>query len=224
MNEMDMSPLEFILKVKQNMKECEDGRERYNRVIKRLKREYEKLQTELINISAGHPQNFAWRGAPGSCVCSVVDSFCNPTVILRNQWNDLLPRLKAKCKDIENEERNYAESCEMDYKRDSNKDDCNSIDALKVKGGTAWANTQHGSCRGYVVWEALDSSPTFDGCGGIKPPFGELSPACVMLGICPGEQSKQDAARKDCVAKITKLFDEIDKNISLDAKPGFMFN
>ncbi|MBO4708132.1 MAG: hypothetical protein J5594_06255 [Elusimicrobiaceae bacterium] len=223
MDPADMSPIELVLTVRHNMEECREAGAHYREIIGPLNNAYDSVKTQLINISAGNPQNLAWRGAPGSCVCSVVDSLCNPTVILRNQWNNLLPKLKTKCKAVKEAMRNYADACKMEYLEDPNKDNCDSIDALKVKGGTAWTNIQHGSCRGYVIWESLDDSPTFNGCGGIEHPFGELPPVCVLFGICSGEQSKQHAARQDCVTKINNLFDAIDANIQLEPKPGFVF-
>lgn len=224
MEKVDMSPIELILTLKENIQECKDAGDHYREIIGQLEEAYDSLKEQLINISEDQ-NNKAWRGAPGSCECQYVDSFCRPTVDLRNQWNDLLPTLKSKCEAVKQAMRNYAEGCKMEYIEDPNKDTCDSIFALEVKGGTPWTNTQHGSCRGYIVWKALNLSDSFDGCGGTDAPFGEVSPTPIWGLIWPGqaERLKQQAARQDCVDKIGELFEQIALNFELQPKPGFMF-
>ena len=94
----------------------------------------------------------------------------------------------------------------MDYTRNSNKDDCDSIDALTLNEGPALENWY--TCENVVKWKYPSASKTFHGCGGYQnfPNY-----------------EQENAARQDCVNKQNALFAEIEANIQLDTKPGFVF-
>lgn len=209
MDEANMSPISLILTMRQNIKECNEGRQQYEETVRSLKTEYDNLKNQLKNISLGHPSNPAENGAPGSCNPTVTFLWGlieipvgSDTTILRNQWNGLLPQLKAKCLEIENAQRAYAEACKMDFSRDDSKDDCNSIDAFEVLGGqdayqlncptnSGWTN-----CTICIIWKDFYKSKTFRGC----------------------------ISRDDCAQKQDDLFEEIDKNIQLEPQSGFIFS
>ena len=202
----EMSPISLILTVKRNIKECNDGRQQYEETVRVLKTEYDNLKNQLKDISLGNPNNPAENGAPGSCNDTVtVLWFTIPvgsaTAVLRNQWNGLLPQLKAKCLEIQNAQIAYAEACKMDYSRDDTKDNCDSIDAFEVKGGqdayqlNCPTNPGWTVCNHCIIWENVYRSKTFRGC----------------------------TSRDDCAQKQDDLFEEIDKNIQLEPKDGFMF-
>ncbi|MBQ3933879.1 MAG: hypothetical protein II726_01665 [Elusimicrobiaceae bacterium] len=202
MNEADMSPVSLILTVKRNMKECEQGRQHYEQVVRPLKTQYNSLKARLMAISHGGNntnfeglQNVAEMGAPGSCK-SYQTAWMNRTALLRAKWNSIVSQAKAKCIAIRNAGEAYADSCEMVQSTNPNKDSCEAIDALTVDGGTAWIDTSHGWCRRYVKWKRLNASKSFHGCN----------------------------TRSSCETAQEALFKEIDDNIQLDTKPGFMFN
>ena len=220
MDEADMSPLTLILTVKRNMKECEDARQHYEQVIIQLKNDYEAAKEKLRKISHGdivdNLENVAVKGAPGSCKnVWDMDIIGIRTYNLRNKWNLFVDTAKERCKDIEREARNYAESCKMNYTRDSGQDDCDSFNVLILGDGPALEYIEEAGtvlpikCEKIIKWLHLGDSVTFNGCGGYLD--------------FPNDDQEQ-AARQDCVSKISKLFDEIDKNVQLDAKPGYMFN
>ena len=203
MNEADFSPLSLLLTVKRNMKECEEGRERYDRTIKRLKQDYKIAKNKLRKISNGDVvdglENMAVRGAPGSCnEYTQIGHFPwgRRTAKLREKWNQLVRTAKEKCIDIRNAEKEYADSCDMVESTRPDKAACEDIEALEVAGGTDWGDVSHGFCRHYIKWHKLNASNHFHGC--------YSRPACVEA---------QDI-----------LFKEIDENILLETKPGFVFN
>lgn len=214
-----MSPLELVLTVKRNMKECEDGRKRYEQIIGPLKTQYNNAKAKLKKISEGDVvdqlENVAKKGAPGSCRNVLdMDIIGIKTYQLRGKWNQLVDTVREKCKDIERAEINYAESCKMNYTRDPNKDDCNSLNALILGDGPAIEYIGAGTvlpirCEKIVKWLNLSASKTFRGCGG-------------YLNF-PND-SQESAARQDCADKQDALFDAIDANIQLEPKPGFVFN
>lgn len=197
-------PLDFVLTARKNIKECREAGERYQQEIASLKSDYENFKTQLKNISS-NSNNMAKKGAPGCCQ-GWADIIGVRTETLRNQWNQLLTKLKARCKAIENKDRAYAESCKMDYTRDPNKDDCDSIDALSLNKGPYIENWYR--CEKVIKWSNLGASKTFQGCGGYTN--------------FPNDDN-EIAARQDCVNKEEALFAAIDTNVQLEPKPGFMF-
>ncbi len=222
MNPADMSPIELVLTVRHNVKECNEAGERYREEIAPLKTAYENYKTKLKNISSDKT-NKAWRGAPGSCNPANIFGQ-NPsaaTINLRTLWNQAVRDAKSKCVAIRNKERAYSEACKMDYMNDPSKDTCESIAALEVLGGTDWGDTSNGSCRGVINWNQNVHSHTFHGCGGHQE-YGKVS---VVDLVFPGpeERRRQAAARDDCVQKVKALFEVIDQNIQLEPKPGFVF-
>ena len=202
MDETDMSPLSLVLTVKRNMKECEEGRRHYEQVVKPLKTQYKSLKTRLKAISHGPNnstfeglQNVAENGAPGSCKHYEAE-WKDRTYKLRTRWNNIVDQAKAKCIEIRNAEEAYADSCAMIQSTNPNKDSCEAIEALKVDGGVNWIDLSHGWCRRYVKWSNLNAAKSFHGC----------------------------YTRSSCETAQDALFKEIDENIQLEAKPGFVFN
>lgn len=201
----EMSPLTLVLTVKRNMKECEQGRQRYEEAVRPVRDQYTSLKNQLRNISLYN--STAINGAPGSCEAQVeilwglISWEANSaTDNLRNDvWNPLVRELKAKCKQIESLERAYADACKLTYMRDPDKDDCDAIDALEVDGGQQiWqlrCEGQHMSCDECVIWKDLGRSHTFNGC----------------------------SSRSECATAQEVLFNKIDENIQLDVQPGFVF-
>ncbi len=203
---------DFILTVKENMKECEDGRKAYEQTIQTLKPAYEGAKAALLAISSDS-SNVAERGAPGSCN-PYYDLFGNnlsaPTMNLRDAWNNNVRTAKEKCIAIRDAGEAYANACKMEYVlKDPDKDTCEAIDALEVGDGTDWWDIGEGICRRVVKWSKLELNPniskSFHGCGGNV------------------NFNSETAARNDCEEKQNNLFEEIDNNVALEAKPGFVF-
>lgn len=219
--ELDMSPLDLILTVKHNMKECREAGERYRLEVAPLQTAYENAKTNIIRISENR-NNFAWRGAPGSCDGD--NERCRPTKLLRRSWNDNVRNAKEKCIAIRQKNKAYANSCKMEYTWDTeNNDSCEAIAALELDGGEPWVEFQdiieRKYCRVHVKWLHLNVSKKFNtGCG---------SEAGISLWNLShpdaAERQIQYSARRDCVTKINNLFDAIDANMQLDTKPGFVF-
>ena len=200
MDEADMSPITFLIKVKQNMRQCEEARQHYEAQVRAIKQQYETHKNRLIAISEGEDfstfeglTNVAVKGVPGSCVHSS-EEWKDHTYKLRTRWNTIIDKIKEQCNRLDTEGQIYAESCQMEYKRDQALDDCDSLEALRLDGGTPWLSLP--PCRRVVKWHNLNASPTFNGC----------------------------TSREDCVTKEKALFKKIDENVQLDAKPGYMFN
>lgn len=231
---MDMSPLDLVLTVKHNMKECREAGERYQQEVAPLKTAYENAKNTIIGISSGtvtvggYP-NYAWRGAPGSC--DTDNPNCRPTKLLREKWNDAVTDAKNYCIAIRNKERAYAEACKMDYINDSSKDTCEEIVALELNGGESWFDISgllegERICRIHVKWINQGVARSFERCGSEERLDGcELSKiiAEIFGGPVNCNSSTQQQSRSDCVTKINGLFDEIDANVQLQAKPGFVF-
>ena len=189
------------------MRQCEEARQHYEAQVRAIKQQYETHKNRLIAISTGPTNstfegltNVAKKGVPGSCD-SIAGWIGEKTELLRGRWNSVIDDIKTQCDRLDVEGQIYAESCQMEYKRDQNKDTCDSFDALKVKGGTfsLWVYGEDGhlvACESVVKWDNLNASPTFNGC----------------------------TSREDCVTKEKALFKKIDENVQLDAKPGYMFN
>ncbi len=204
----EMSPLSFVLTVKENLKECEEGRKRYEEVMKQVKPLYENAKAGIIGISQDS-NNVAWRGAPGSCNSFVVPTYGDlsaPAINLRRDWNLYMIVARQTCIAIRQAGEAYASSCKMEYKlKDNTKDSCEAIDALEVTGGTDWPDVFGGGiCRNVVKWAR--SSNSFSGCGGNE------------------NFNNQNEARQDCITKVNGLFKEIDENFQLEPVSGFMFN
>jgi len=215
---MDMSPLELVLTVKHNMKECREAGERYRQEVAPLKTAYENAKAKLRKISHGDSvdglENVAEAGVPGSCEEYTWTPFGQTpagrrTFRLRNKWNNLVDEAKEKCVAIRNKERTYAEACKMNYSNDPNKDTCEAIEDLRVKGGTDWWEFFQGICRANVIWQwpNFHHAKTFHGCGGLEM----------------WDSQGEIAARNDCETKQNNLFNEIDANVQLQAKDGFVF-
>ena len=221
LNENEISPLTLLLTVKRNMKECEDGRKRYEQAIRPLLQQYENAKRNIIHISEDE-NNEAWRGVPGSCD---YDTECIPTIILRNSWNANVDKAIAKCKKIREEGIKYANACKMNYTWDTlNNDSCEQIQALKLDGGEHWFEledwfTEESYCRVHVKWKNLGTAKNFDKCG-------SDAPISLLHLVDPddNELAIQSDSRRDCVTKITNLFEKIDTNIRLEAQPGFVFD
>ncbi len=200
----EMSPLTLVLTVKRNMKECEQGRQRYEERVVSIRRAFERHKKRLTDISAGVTpfeglENVAKNGAPGSCrIQNVLGvTLGEKTAKLRDKWNSIVDDMKSQCERLDNISEEYASSCKMVYSRDQHKDTCDSLNALKVNGGSSNFQFLHGEpfCRRDVQWSDFSPSATFRGC----------------------------ISRGDCVEKAEKLFQAIEDNIQLDVQPGFVF-
>lgn len=210
MEKVDMSPIELILTLKENIQECKDAGDHYREITASLNTVYNNAKEKLRKISDGEVvdglENVAVKGAPGRCI-NAMWIIGQRTEQLRNKWNSLLPGLKNNCLAIKAAMRDYAEGCKMEYIEDPNKDTCDSIDALELGTGDL-LDSNWVKCEKLINWLHLDASPTFNGCGGYYS--------------FPSD-SQEYAARQDCVEKVANLFTEIDGNWELQPKPGFMF-
>ena len=233
-NTTDMSPLELVLAVKHNLKECREASERYKQEVAPLKTAYENAKNTIIGISkgtvtAGVYPNYAWRGAPGSCECG---NYCRPTMQLRDLWNKNVEIARNNCIAIREKERAYAEACKMDYITDPIKDTCEAIDALEVEGGEGWFNLNYlvtgmRVCRVYVKWKNQGTAHSFQKCGS-EEGLDTCEYWKVFFEVHGGTTScnsvTQQESRANCVEEIGNLFEEIDTNIKLETQPGFVFN
>lgn len=205
MDPADMSPIELVLTVRHNMKECNEAGERYRQEVQNLKRQYSSKKGTLKNLSLHHDR--AVKGAPGSCnryflVESSLTEWGGPTSNLRDQWNRLLLDLKDLCERLDRKGEEYANSCRMEYKRDESKDTCASILAMETGDGVSDI-AMFPACEKIINWIDYSRSKTFRGCG--------------------GENMDDAIARRDCADKQNALFKAIDENIQLEPKPGFVF-
>ncbi len=218
MDPADMSPIELVLTVRRNMRECNEAGERYVQEVAPLRTAYENAKAKLRKISHGDSvdglENVAVAGVPGSCEEYTWTPFGQTaagrrTFRLRNKWNNLVDEAKKKCVAIRNKERTYAEACKMNYSNDPNKDTCEAIEDLRVKGGTDWWEFFQGICRANVIWQwpNFHHAKTFHGCGGLEM----------------WDSQGEIAASNDCETKQNHLFNEIDANVQLQAKDGFVF-
>lgn len=216
------SPFEVMAAVKANSETCKMGKTTYQDETKDLKRDYNALKDKIKTMSAGHDvdgiENVSEKGAPGSCerclsnadyaafiahfpLLAVIVGQCwgDKTAKLRDKWNNTIDELVSKCKSLEEKEKKYATDCGMDYKRDENKDNCNSFYALKVKGGTRWGqlNSNWDICRNNVKWESSSYYSSFN------------TDNCVN--------------RQSCENEIKSLFTKIDSNIYFETAPDFVY-
>ena len=237
MDPAEMSPLTLILTVKRNMKQCEDARSTYEQKIRRLRPEYEEAKNKIIDISEGRVTvgsypNYAWRGAPGSCQCD--GNRCQPTMQLRDLWNKNVRTAREKCIAIRNAGIDYANACQMEYTlKDDNKDTCEAINALELDGHEPWFEISdllpgNRICRVHVKWKNIGTARSFQKCGseeGIDNcEFRILSSELSNTTPPSCSSDRQQESRNDCVEQIGNLFSEIDNNVKLEGKPGYMFN
>ena len=196
------SPLVLMLTVKKNLRACDAARESYQLAVRPLLQQYHEAKKELRKISTDNT-NVAKKGAPGDCRGPMQGlEFLAETQIFyktywlregaEGNWNGWVDKLKDLCYEIDQEAEKYTNACRMVYKRDNSKDTCESILALKLKGD----ENNLPDCHLHVVWEypKPEKSPTFDGCD----------------------------SREDCAQKQDALFAEIDNNIEVLTKPGYV--
>lgn len=224
MEKVDMSPIELILTLKENIQECKDAGDHFREIFGPLNTAYNNAREKLKQISQGPSgtyfegiyENVAESGVPGSCEeytwVPIVGQrpYGRRTFRLRKKWNDNVDTAKAKCIEIWDAMEDYANGCKMDYLvKDNNKETCESIEDLRIDGGTDWWSFLQGACRRKVIWHwpSFQHSKNFHGCGGLE-----------MY-----QNQGETAARQDCKEKVSNLFTEIDGNWELQPKPGFMF-
>ncbi len=200
-----IAPITIMRTVQDNMAKCEQGRKEYEAATRNLRTQYANEKEKLKAISRGEKvnnlENVAEKGAPGSCKRCMdlgIGEVCwgKKTDDLRKLWNDTIDTIKSKCKDLEQAGRTYAATCNMDYVRDGNNDDCDSLEALKVKGGTEWFDIENLTiCRRNVKWQNVYVSKTFRGCD----------------------------SRSSCAQAQEDLFKAIDQNVHLEPRDNFIF-
>ncbi len=230
------SPLSVMGTLQENIRKCNEARLTYLEETKDKRNQFSEKKELLRRISRnedigdGITGGAVTKGAPGSCEdpmhiyipglseicaiffgtenCTIQVDIHSPTAKTRKKWNNTIDELVELCLSLQNDEKKYAKECNMDYEVDATKDTCNSIKALKVKGGTEvwqllnWDEAlYHGNwhlmpCDKNVIWEDTSLSHAFD-------------------------DGKCDSANS-CITKMDQIFENIDENVLLSGDENFM--
>lgn len=205
-----MSPVTMMKSAEQKIKDCNNARKEYEESSKELRQEFNQFKSDLKSLSRQ-----THKGAPGACRKDLIHwilfngslqidgiDWGNDVAQQRMNWNSYVDTLKEKCEKLDQKAVLYAQGCNMEFSRDSSKDTCASLLALKLNPPTKTEGAAPCApllrpchCESDIRWADLSQSYTFNGCN----------------------------TRESCSAAIDNLFKAISENENLTPNSDFAF-